>query len=480
MKTLAVVAVGIAFLAVVSRAHAATARPLVTGIAGIGDYRAEVFGHAKSTGAQMVRLALNWPEVAPEEEPADWEPEDPGDPHYNWSYIDTGVLEAVKAGLTPVLLVDGAPEWAQRCEAPPDSQNTNLCNPDPAALEAFAKAAASRYSGDFQNLPRVRYWQGLNEPNLSLFFFPQFESEHAVSPYLYRQLINSFYAGIKAIDSSNLVIAAGLSPVAVPRYAVGPVQFARLLLCMHGASHPHPTKGDCEGGVHFDVFDIHPYTFGGPTHKGGANDVELGDLGKLQTLLRAADRAGRIKGGTGQTELWSTEFSWDSKPPDPGGLSMKILCRWTAETLYRAWRVGMTHFFWYSLRDDPYEPERPFNLTLQAGLFFRGPTIAQDQPKKVFFAFRFPFVAYPRKRGLFFWGRTPTSKPGRVEIQLRKRGRWRRARAVHANKVGIFHGLIKSRYGRKKSGLVRVVYGGQRSVPFSMRPVADFPQPPFG
>ncbi len=480
MKTLAALAVGVVLAVAPAAAPAATARPLVTGIAGIGDYGGEAFDHARSAGAKMVRLALNWPEVAPGEEPESWEPENPADPNYNWSYIDTGVVEAIRAGLTPMLLIDGAPEWAQRCKGPPGSQLTELCDPDPAALEAFAKAAARRYSGGFLNLPRVRYWQGLNEPNLSLFFLPQFEGAQPVSPYFYRQLINAFYAGIKAVHRSNLVIAAGLGPVEVPGFTIGPMWFARLLLCMRGIARPHPTKGDCEGGVYFDAFDIHPYTSGSPTHESSPNDVELGDLEKLQTLLKAADRAGRIKGSSQPTELWSTEFSWDSKPPDPGGLAMPILCRWTAEALYRSWRAGMTHFFWYSIRDGPYEPERPSSETLQAGLFFRGPTVVQDEPKRVFYAFRFPFVAYPRKRSLFFWGRTANSKPARVEIQLWKRGRWHRARVVRANKVGIFHGLIHSRYGGKETGRARAVYGAQRSVPFSMRPVPDFPQPPFG
>jgi hypothetical protein len=469
-----------ALLLAAAQAPPTQAGPLVTGISGIGEYQADVFGEARSSGAGMVRLALNWDSVAPEQKPANWQPENPADPHYDWSYIDTGVSEAVKAGLTPLLLVDGAPQWAQRCKSPPGIQAGNLCDPDPAALEAFAKAAASRYSGHFGGLPRIQYWQGLNEPNLTLFFFPQFEGDRPVSPYLYRQLINSFYAGIKSIDPTNLVLAAGLGPIAVPKWTIGPMRFARMLLCMHGAKDPRPTKGDCEGGVHFDIFDIHPYTTGGPTHEGGVNDVELGDLEKLQTLLSAADRAGRIKGSLGHTEFWNTEFSWDSNPPDPGGLQMKILCRWTAEALYRSWRVGMTHFFWYSIRDDPPDPHRSFSETLQAGLYFRGATVAQDQPKEVLYAFRFPFVAYPTKRGLSFWGRTPTSEAGKVSIQLWKGGHWRSAATTSADGDGIFQGLSHHSYGRNKRGLVRAVVRGQPSVPFSMRPVPDFRQSPFG
>jgi hypothetical protein len=460
---------------------AQAAQPLVTGIAGIGEYQADVFGEARSSGARMVRLALNWDSVAPAQQPSNWQPADPADPHYDWGYIDKGVREAVNAGLTPVLLIDGAPQWAQRCKSPPGIQAGNLCDPDPAALEAFAKAAASRYSGHFGGLPRVQYWQGLNEPNLTLFFFPQFNTAgKALSPYLYRQLINAFYAGIKSIDPTNLVLAAGLGPIAVKGWTIGPMRFARMLLCMHGVKEPRPTKGDCEGGVHFDIFDIHPYTTGGPTHEGGVNDLELGDLDKIATLLKAADRAGRIKGSSSHTELWNTEFSWDSNPPDPGGLEMKILCRWTAEALYRSWRAGMTHFFWYSIRDDPPEPSKPFSQTLQAGLYLRGATVAQDQPKEVLQAFRFPFVAYPAKRGLSFWGRTPTSEAARVRIQLWKGGRWLGAGSARAGSDGIFQGVLPRSYGRGKRGLVRAVFKGQASVPFSMHPVADFRQPPFG
>ncbi len=285
---------------------------------------------------------------------------------------------------------------------------------------------------------------------------------------------------MKAVDPSNLVIAAGLGPIAVPKYTIGPMRFARLLLCMRGHNHPRPTAGDCEGGVHFDIFDIHPYTTGGPTHEGGINDVELGDLAKLKTLLAAADRAGRTVGSYEHTPLWIMEFSWDSNPPDPGGLPMKIETRWTAEALYRVWRAGIDTFFWYSLRDAPPQPQLPFSETLQSGLYFRGATIAQDQPKEVLYAYRFPFVAYPTPKGLFVWGRTPNSGPGKVTIQVRKSGKWQAAQAKRADEAGIFSGLIPRRYGRNKRGAARAVYQGQPSVPFSMKPVPDFPHPPFG
>jgi hypothetical protein len=451
----------------------------VTGITNIEEENPAGFAQAAATGARFVRIPLVWGGIAPTTQPSNWQPEDPLDPHYDWSQSDEAVTGAVAAGLTPVLQLDGAPAWAEGCSAPSFAR-AKTCEPSPDALAAFATAAARRYSGTVAGLPRVQYWQALNEPNLSLFFNPQFEGDKPVSPFIYRTLINRFYAAVKAVDPSDLVIAAGLGPIAVPRYTIGPMRFARLLLCMRGTSHPHPTKGDCEGGVHFDIFAIQPYTTGGPTHEGGVNDVELGDLGKLQNLIGAADRAGRIHGSFKHTPLWVTEFSWDSNPPDPGGLAMKIESRWVAEALYLAWRAGVSHFFWYSLRDSARDPGQSYSETLESGLYFRGATVEQDQPKEFLYAFRFPFVSYPGKKGLSFWGRTPHSKGGKVAIQLLEHGHWDTASRTHANKSGIFSGTIPSSYGRDKSGRVRAVYQGQGSVPFSMRPVKDFHQPPLG
>lgn len=453
-------------------------QPLTTGVSYVRTSDPAGFEHVEAAGARFAHRWLNWASVAPAQRPALWAPEDPADPHYDWQAVDAWVVEAVNAGLEPLLQVHGAPTWAQGCDFPSALPNTP-CKTAPAALADFALAAARRYNGYFGGLPRVRYWQALNEPNLSLFFNPQFEEGRLVSPYLYRRLVNSFYAAVKSAHGSNLVLAAGLGPVAVPGSTIGPMRFARGLLCMRGRRQPRPLRGGCEGGVHFDIFDIHPYTTGGPRHRGKADDVQLGDLAKLGDLIAAADRAGRIKGRFRRTPIWITEFSWDSKPPDPGGLAMPVLKRWTAEALFRAWRAGITHFFWYSLRDNPPDRQLSFAETFESGLYFRGATVAEDRPKPHVRAFRFPFVAYSRGDGFYFWGRTPESRSGRVVLQVRRAGRWHRAGVARADRYGIFEGRIAG-YGRSRSGTVRAMYRRERAAPFSLRPVRGFYQPPFG
>ena len=476
---LTVIGAACALVAAVSPVPTADARPLVTGITYLDSYDSVTLQQTKAAGAQLVRIIVPWWIIAPSHEPSSWNPEDPQDPSYDWAGTDLAVTRVVEAGFTPMLLLDGAPPWVQRCQ-PPAAVPGALCDPDPAALAAFATASARRYSGYFAGLPRVRYWQGLNEANLGIFFQPQFVQGKPVSPTLYRRLVNAFYFAVKSVNRSNLVLAAGLGPIAIPHWTIGPMRFTRELLCMTGGRNPQPTSGNCGGGVHFDIFDIHPYTTGGPTHKGKVDDVQLGDLAKLKELLAAADRAGRIKGRFRRTPLWNTEFSWDSKPPDPGGLPMRILTRWTAEALYRGWSAGISRFFWLSLRDFPPSLKLPFSETLESGLYFRGATVAEDRPKPNMYAFRFPFVAYSAKDGFTFWGRTPDSRGGPVLIQIRQGGGWRNVAVARADRHGIFEGAVETAYGRNKRGTVRARYRKETAIPFSLRPVKDFYQPPFG
>lgn len=458
---------------------ASAARPLVTGITDpTTTYESPFLAYQrmKAAGASYVRLTIGWSEVAPRKEPDDWNPADPLDRHYWWPNVDHQVTSAVAAGLIPVIAITGAPEWAQGCDSQPPVGT--VCNPDRPAFFSFAGAIARRYSGAFPGLPAVRYWTPFNEPNLFLFFNPQFGPDgRPASPELYREILFGFAAAVKAVSPSNLVLSAGLAPLARPG-GIGPLAFARQLLCMKGRKKPRPLPGGCGGGVPIDIFATNPYTTGGPTHEAaGPDDVSLGDLGELQALLDAADRAGHIRGAFERTPLWITEFSWDSKPVDPRGLPQRLLARWVSEALFRAWRAGVEVFFWYGLRDE-LAAGRPTSLVAESGLYFRGPSLEADQPKLALTAFRFPFIALKRKGGFLVWGRTPGGKRGKVKIQVRRGRRWREMATLKVPAGGTFQRRIRGRYSR--NGSVRALFGKQGSLPFSLRYVEDFYQPPLG
>lgn len=471
---------GLAFGAFASTASAAK---LVTGVSYVTESDPLSFSRVKESGANFVHGWVRWNQIAPATEPESWNPRDPQDPNYNWEQIDTWVVNAVGAGLTPLLQIYYAPTWANRCESDPKYAGTNPpCDPDPDKMADFGYAVAKRYDGSTPGLPRVRYWQPQNEPNLAVFFGPQFGGGgKPLSPGIYRTLLNKYYAAVKSVDRSNKVLSAGLAPNG-NKSAVAPLDFARRLFCMKGRAKPKPTGANCT--VKLDIFDMHPYTSGGPTHKAqGADNIQLAQLGNLKKLLTAADKAGRIKGDSRRTPLWVTEMSWDSRGPDPGGVPMNILKRWTSEAAFRAWKVGVDHFFWYSLRDQ--DPKgMPWSQTAQSGLFFRGNTIENDRAKPIRQAFRFPFVAFTRnkgrKKGMTVWGRTAASKGGWVAIERKQGGRWAPLGRVRANGNGVFRKFVRIRKGSNRRGTIRATFRKESSVPFSLKPVKDRPARPFG
>ena len=158
---------------------------------------------------------------------------------------------------------------------------------------------------------------------------------------------------------------------------------------------------------------------------------------------------------------------------------MRIHARWAAEAIYRAWKAGVSHFFWFEIRDGAREG-LPFDETIQSGLYLRGSTVESDRPKRTLEAFRFPFVAFKRGEGFSFWGRTPDSKGGSVRISIHTRRGWHKVDRDTANPSGIFRGFVGRRRGVGPHTLVRAEYRGEEAVPFSLHNVKDFYQPPFG
>jgi hypothetical protein len=403
---------------------------------------ATAFKLAHDAGTNFVRLDVRWKQIAPSGKtiPKGFDPANPADPKYLWAGLDNQVQLAQANQLQPVITVMDAPVWAQSTEKHQNSFagfHVGAFKPNPAQLQTFAHTLATRYDGSYAGLPRVRYFELWNEPNLLHYLYPQFEAGKEYSPDMYRGMVNAFSAGIHSVKADNVVIAGALAPfnVHLPEGPLGisPLEFMRKMLCMSDDPDPKPT---CDTKTYLDVWSHHPYTTGGPTHQATEkDDVSLGDLPEMRKLLEAAARAGHVV-SNGPVGFWVTEFSWDTKPPDihRSTLPVKLHARWTEEALYRMWRAGVSLVAWYQLQD------RPFPRTAhQSGLFYlSGASLDNAQPKPSFRAFRFPFVAYRDKKGILVWGRTPFGKPGRVAVQQLVGRRWRTLAVLAANGDGIF------------------------------------------
>jgi hypothetical protein len=442
----------------------ATPRPLTTAIYDpelmSSPNRDLALSRIRELGAGAVRLILYWRAVAPGAEsptrPANFDATDPADPRYAWGSFDAVVRQVVAHGLAPIVGVQFAPRWAEGNA----SGRAGTRRPSARELALFATAAARRYSGRFEGLPRVRYWQVWNEPNLGVFLNPQVENGTLVSPSLYRDMVNQFSAAVHAVSDDNVVIAGGTAPFGRRGSANGtpPLQFMRSLLCLSGRT---TIRHVCPSRTSFDVWAHNPYTLGEPTRQAlDPDNVSLGDLPEMQRVLVTAARRGAIASHA-SVPFWVTEFSWDSNPPDPQGVPEDLHARWVAEALYRMWTAGVSLVTWFQLRDDP-RGLTPF----QSGLYLNdGRAYLLNRPKEAAAAFRFPFVAFRRAGGALVWGRTPSGGASRVVVERLEGTTWTPVTTLAANSAGIFTAQVDV----GSSTLLRAVLpDGETSRPFSL------------
>jgi hypothetical protein len=291
-------------------------------------------------------------------------------------------------------------------------------------------------------------------------------------------MVNAVADAVHGVASKNLVVAGGLDPFGHKKgkkqvwNSIAPLTFMRSLLCLSKGSHPHAT---CKNKIHFDVWSHHPYTFGGPfAHANNADDVSLGDLPKMRTLLRAGLKSHHVV-SSHSVQFWVTEFSWDSKPPRKGAAPMALASRWTAESLYQAWRSGVSLLTWFGLED------RSGASPYKNGLYFHASSLEHAKAKPVLTAFKFPFVAYLHGSKVSVWGRDATSSKVRVTIQRKhgKSGAWKTVGYVVANSNGIFRATLKLR-ASKKDSLRAVASGSGKSLGFSLTVPKDPHIGPWG
>jgi hypothetical protein len=437
-----------------------------------GPERAMGFQKARAAGASYVRMIASWNAIAPDTPPAGFDAADPTSPAYSWGWLDSTVEAAKAAGVTPILDIARAPEWALAT-----SHGKSVFTPKISSLGQFAKAIALHYDGKHGE-PAVHVFQVWNEPNLSQDLSP-------VNAATYRSMVNAVATSVHAVSRSNLVVAGGLDPFGNKGktwHAVSPLAYMRSLLCVSMGNpkakkaalrRPHAT---CKTKVLFDVWSHHPYSFNGPFgHATRKDDVSLGDLPKMRSLLRTALKLHRISSTRG-VQFWVTEFSWDTKPPRRHAAPVGLASRWTSEALYQMWRSGVSLATWFGLEDKG--GKSPY----QSGLFFHAKSLANARAKPIRTAFRFPFVAYLGRGTVSVWGRDATSNKQVVTIQRRTGtgGRWRTVARIRSNGSGIFQ--AKLRLAATTKDWLRASAGGSGvSLSFSLaRPSAKLRYGPWG
>jgi hypothetical protein len=466
-------AVALALLA--SAAPAGAARPLELGFTGYTDDAYSDpdpavhdlwLDRTVSVGAGIVVLPAFWDQIAPASRPAD--PTNPTGSNYEWKSLDAQVRNASAHGLTVVIIVTGAPRWAEGPNRPPlddDKWPAGSWKPDSGELAKFATALATRYSGGYTDpsdliagpIPAVHLWEVWAEPNLSVNLSPQYENGKQVSVDHYREMLNAFYAAAKAVNGQNTIVTGGLAPYGDDPGGLRtrPLIFYRDLLCLKGRQDLRATK--CSTKASFDVLGHNPISLsGGPEQSAvSPDDVSTPDLGHVTEVLRAAEHAHTIQ-TPGRHPLWATEFWWMSDPPihDPGlSVKPKQQALRIEQSLYLFWKAGASVAIMLQIRDN----SLPF--IGGTGLYYK-----DGDPKPAVTAFRFPFVTERKSKGTVrAWGRAPVA--GKLRIERHTGGGWRSVKTATVGDQAVFTANLKLS-GRAK---LRARVGGDTSLPWSQK-----------
>ena len=451
-----------------ARPRAPAPRPMVRAFTDdVGFYGPAWTARTVATGAKLVLLEIDWEEVEPNPPGAD--PTNPAGPGLNFAYIDAVLRQFAGTGIQAAFLVTDAPAWAESPGGPAALEADGAWKPNPTAYGQFATALARRYSGSYpdplypgQTLPRVRYFQAWAEANINIHLSPQWVNSNGswvpTGPTIYRALLNSFYAGVKSAVPSDVVLTSGFGPYGdLPGACVNaqagngcrmpPAKFLRYLLCVQGSGL---TPTPCPNPAHFDALAMDPYEVGPPTKAAfNTDDATAPDLAKLTRIVGKAVRLRRALPNKPK-QLWVTEFSYDSNPPNPTAVSTATQARWLDEAFYVFWNEGVNTVVWYLLRD---QAGNDYSTSYFSGVYFYNGT-----PKPSFEAYRFPFVVMPSGKTLRAWGISPRS--GTVSVQHQAGGVWKTLFKTHVSSGGVFVRLIAP----SLHGSFRAVVGPETSV----------------
>ena len=240
----------------------------------------------------------------------------------------------------------GTPSWANGGLAPTRAPTRA------SDLEAFAFAAAKRYSGTFTRsdgtvLPRVKYWTAWNEPNLPLGLVPQWRRVGnrwvIQSARDYARICNAVVTGVHGTLLPGELVACGdtaprgnNSPKS-SRPTTSPLAFLRAM--------------KQAGARGFDAYAHHPYP-SGPSEspatrpKKGSTAVTFGNLGDLTAQVTKL---------YGRKPIWLDEYGYQTDPPDKGlGVSPAKQASYLTQAvgLARA-NPRVTMLLWFLIRDEP-------------------------------------------------------------------------------------------------------------------------------
>ena len=160
-----------------------------------------------------------------------------------------------------------------------------------------------------------------------------------------------------------------------------------------------------------DALGHHPFGHPNPPTYSTINpdDAGIPDIGRLERVLRAAEKAGVVRGG--KRPIWATEFWWITRPPpNPDAVAneaQQALHSASALPVLEAAAVSVAIQYPFAIQDVP----SSWALLRRRGAEALLPGLP------------FPVCHRPAQRARPGLGKV--AKAGKVKVQAKKRGKWR-------------------------------------------------------
>jgi polysaccharide biosynthesis protein PslG len=229
------------------------------------DAQVQTLEQMKAMGITSVRVDASWYWGQPTE----------GGP-FDWTPLDQVVASLRKVGLSADLDINQTPTWAGISSA----GGSSWAQPaSAAAFATWAGAVAARYGPE-----GVQLFEIWNEPNLVGSWEP------TPNPAAYTADLKAAYAAIKAVDSSAIVISAGLAPAANTSTSYDPRTFLEDMYA------------DGAGGS-FDGVGDHPYSY-----PATPDEFESWSGWSLMDQTSPSLRSIMAANGDSGKKIWITEY----------------------------------------------------------------------------------------------------------------------------------------------------------------------------
>jgi hypothetical protein len=366
----------------------------------------------QALGADTIRVEVKWAEVAPRpgaKKKPRFKANDPG-AYPGFQPYDDLVVRALGKGFRVMLtLAPDAPRWAT---AGGRGRNYKIKAKE---FAAFARAVGRRYSGSYGGLPAIKIWSIWNEPNHVFFVSPR-----SAAPRIYRAMVARGVPALRATAPKRSKIFVGeLAPVGTATKVIGPIRFLQGWLCLN-KRWKRVRGGGCKGfrKVNANGFAHHPY---GPTTTvpRRRDIINMLAIRRLGAALDRAARAGRITRGL---PIYSTEFGYQTNPPDPfvstSPARQAEILNQMEEYSYKYSRLKS--YSQYLLFDDV---ARSGSSALRWAGFQTGLRFSNGKDKPSLAAYRLPIVVRKRGGGVSIWGHVrPGTGTRFVQLQRRSGG----------------------------------------------------------